>query len=365
MKIAIVGESQSGKTTLFTALSGVKTPEHQFSSQARTAIVKFQDERIDNLNKHFGPKNVIYPSFELLDFPSINLEGQERHKNAERIAHLREADSILLIIDLFQHKEVDPSNSIQFTLNKISSFQAEFLLSDLSIIENRIQKLHTQIKKPSKTSELDKKELELLEKLREKFQNVNNMKDANNIYKDFLPADSEMRKIFKGYSFLFEKPFLIFVNISETQLDIEYEKHLKEKTGFIIISCPLKLEVDILDLPDEERKQFMQDYNLRELKLDILPKTCFEVMNVHWFFTIGKDEIKAWIIPAGETALNAAGRIHTDMAKGFISAEVTHYNELVECGMSFKNTKEKGKTRLEGKNYIIQNGDVILFRFNV
>lgn len=356
MRIGIIGIGQSGKTSLFSLLTNIDYKlalESQLSGNPRSVSVNIPEDRLRLLAGEFGlDKKIVMPQIDFVDTVPITLSAQTKTKNPEILALLRETDGILVVI-----KAYGPSNTTKDELVKqINTIKSELMLADLFIIEKRIDKLKNQKKGRSSVNQnQDKKETELLSRIQKKISESTNL--------NLLEINGDLGDFISGFRLLSVKPVINFLNISE--LDISSDKH-KEMLSLYpdILISPLKLELDLLGVSDREKKQFMKDYGLSELILPKVIKTCYKNAGFISFFTVGKKEIKAWTIKSGDNAVIAAGKIHTDMARGFISAEVVGFDDWKRSG-SYKNARQQGKVRLEGKDYIVKDGDIINFKFNV
>lgn len=356
MIFGIIGTNHTGKTTLASLLGGIDYEmlfQEQMASRERTIVVKVPDPRLESLARVEGTnKKIVFACLEIKDTKPLGLSPETRLKNNEILARLKEVDGLILVIGAFQDK-VSPET----VLKEIDDIKTELLMNDLAILEKRIGKLNQELNKPlpAKEIEQNKKELFLLEKLR------NNLNTGE--IKQIAGLDQESQKLIKGFGFLTQKPLVFLLNIAETDLNTDKFKIILNQYSPCYVAC-LKLEKDLNLLSDAEKQEFMKEYGLEKLVTPELIKACYQAAQLISFFTIGKDEIKAWTIQQGDNALTAAGKIHSDMARGFIAAEVVNFQEWQLAG-SMKSVREQGKLRLEGKSYIVKDGDIIHFRFNI
>ncbi|QDU61104.1 Ribosome-binding ATPase YchF [Planctomycetes bacterium Pan216] len=346
MRVGIVGYSQSGKSTLFQALTGV-APDPAAALKGQIGIAKVGDDRLDFLTGMFKPKKTTPATVEFIDTPGL-IPGQKAD-NPQRIATLRGADGLLAVLNGFS----DPKEPAA----QLESFRDELLFADLEVVTNRLTKLEAQGKRPKSAAdrERDDKEIEELKAVAERLESGQSIAG--------MEFSEETGKIIRGFQLFSLKPEIVVLNCSEDTIGEPPLDGLKDlcngPTG-----VAAKLELDLAELDGEERATFMEELGVTELAKDKLIRAAYDILGLISFFTVGEDECKAWTIDRGTTAVDAAGKIHSDIARGFIRAELCNYADLVECG-SMKEVKAKGLQRLEGKEYIVADGDIINFRFNV
>lgn len=364
MKAGIIGVSRSGKTTLFSLLANFNyetAASSQLSGKIRSGLMSVPEPRLDSLAKEFGTdKNLISPQIELVDTEPLSLPASahsnptERHGragNSEILSLLQETEIIFTVIPAYE----TPDKSPESLTVQIENIKVELILTDLKIIEKRMEKLNQQLTKPTPSHEADRKELEILGPIRDRLSNGQPVTS--------LKLSAETMKLLRGFGFLSHKPLVIIVNVSELDLNDDRIKEM-EKYYPHLITASLKLELELNNLPDEERTPFMKDYGLVNLSRDRIIRSGYTAAGYISFFTIGKKEIRAWPVKKDDNIITAAGKVHTDMARGFISAEVVTFEEWQKSG-SFKNARQQGKVRLEGKTYLVKDGDIIQFKFNV
>lgn len=357
MKVALCGFEKTGKTTLFNALTGLNiettlapTPENIIHEGVATVL----DERITALSKIFKPKKTTYATIEYLDLPGLS--KNDAKKNQKILEIIKEVDLIIHVIRAFDDEatrhpfgDINPERDIR-------KFQSEILLSDYLLVEKRIERIEQNIKRGLKENP---SLLELFKKLKDQIEKEQPLKD--------FPFSDDEKKLLLPYKFLSTKPIIQVINHNEN-LSKELLDDLK-KMKESVKSCPVitlcaKIEKEIRELPIEERSEFLKELGIEEAAFEKLVRESYALLGYISFFTVGEDEVRAWTIKNGMTAKEAGGRIHSDIEKGFIRAEVVSYKDFMELG-DFKKVKDKGLLRLEGKTYIVKDGDIMNFRFNV
>jgi GTP-binding protein YchF len=361
MQIGIIGLPQSGKTTLFNALtrSSAETA-HPGKKAAHVAIVKVPDERLDWLHSLYPAAKKTPATIEYVDVAGLEKGSTQRKGFQEQfLANVRNVDALLVVLRAFENDAVPhPEGSLK-PIRDLSIIEDEFFLSDMMILEGRIERLGSEIKKLK--SEEKQRELEMLQLC---FSNLEKGTPLRAL--EFSEAEE---KQMRGFQFLTAKPTLLVLNISENeisrepQMKLEYSNLAKGKRSVLeIISA--ELEMEIAQLTENEKEPFQKELGITEPALNKAIRRCYELLNLISFLTCSEKEVHAWTIRQGTRAQQAAGAVHTDMERGFIRAEVVHFNTLKKLG-SLAKCKEQGVLRLEGKEYVVQDGDVILFRFNI
>lgn len=358
MQIGIVGLPFSGKSTLFQTLTKTHLdPSVLAKAESHQAVVKVPDKRLDKLTEIFKPQKKTNAAIEFVDVIGLKKgeTGSTQFTN-NFLSKVKTNDALIQVIRIFENDAVQhPEGNIDM-MRDIDSFETEFIISDMSIIEKRIQNVKKQILKLQ--DEQMKKELILLEKCLYFLQKEHLLREAG-----FLKEDMQ---ILKGYQLLSVKPMLIALNFDETQIN-ETEKYLdqvvKNKVGknTKVISFFGKIEMEMSELSEDEAKDFMKEYRIKESALESIIRGSYELLGLHSFFTVGEDECRAWTIKKGMNAQEASGAIHSDFFSKFIRAEVVHYVDFIKSG-SFAKAKELGLWRLEGKEYIVKDGDIIAIR---
>jgi ribosome-binding ATPase YchF (GTP1/OBG family) len=339
MKVGIAGFSGSGKSTVFQWLTGAK-PDPAKAQQGQLGKPDIPDERLDWLSAHFKPKKTTPAKLEFLDTPG--LLATERRDNPRRLAILRDAGGLLVVLNGFAGGDL---------ANELRRFREELLFADLEIVSNRIAKLEDQLKKPrpAKQRELDQQELDLLQRM------VKVLESGQGAGSLGLKGDEE--KAIRSFQLLTLKPEVVFVNIADDRIG-------KPLPGEFLtlapsaMQAPARLEVELEELPEQDRAAFMQDLGLSGFSGgDVLWAIYYAMGNIV-FFTVGEDECRAWSIPKGANAVEGAAQIHTDLARGFVRGEVVTFDDFRRVG-SMKEAKSQGVYRLEGKTYIVQDGDIL------
>jgi ribosome-binding ATPase YchF (GTP1/OBG family) len=340
MKVGLVGFAGSGKSTVFHWLTGVK-PDPAASQRGQVGMARVPDERLDWLSAKFQPKKTTPATLEFVDTPG--LLPTERRDNPRRLGILREASGgLLVVLDGFTGD--DPAGELR-------RFREELLFADLEIVTNRISRLEAQLKKPrpTKEREADQQELALLQRLAAAFEQGQSATT--------LGLKEEEEKVIRSFQLLTLKPELVLVNIGDARIGQPLPPDLLALSP-TAIQAPAKLELELEDLPQEDRQAFMQDLGLGNFSRGDVVRTIFAAMGQIVFFTIGEDECRAWSVPRGADAVEGAGQIHTDLARGFVRAEVVRFEDFRRVG-SMKEAKTQGVYRLEGKTYQVQDGDIM------
>ncbi len=352
MKAALLGLMQSGKSTIFSAISGKDVPP-MGATAVEEAIVSVPDERLDWLEGLYKPKKKVYATIDVLDLPGFSFTDEHGRASARRlIGQIRTVDMLVLVVRAFDSPVVPAyRNRVDFKRD-LTELQTELLLSDLELVTTRIEKLEKQVHKPTKTQAQDKAELALQKKLQEAIEAERPISTA-------LETDEE-RAMVKSLGFLTQKPMAIVVNVGEDQVG----KSLDVAGPAPSVMMCAKLEYELAQLDIDSRQTFMADLGITESAAQKFVQVCYSALGLISFLTVGPDEVRAWPIRNGTTALDAAGKIHTDIKRGFIRAETMSYDDLKALGDE-KAVKAAGKARLEGKEYTVQDGDIINFRFNV
>ena len=360
MQIGLVGLQFSGKTTLFNTLSGGSSAASQAQKEeASIEVVKVPDDRLNKLTEIFNPKKEINATIEVFDLPGLKMSEDNKVKITSSFLNgVRNNDALFYVIRGFDDASVShPLNSVN-PLRDIEFLEVEFLLSDLSFLETRLEKLKRDVQK-SKDEKL-KRELPLIEKCLAHCEKELPLRT--------LHLDENEMKILSGYQLLTIKQLAIAVNFDENSIakvDSEMEQLKKkiEKTNAQLIPFFARIELELSQMSEEDRITFMNDYGIKESALSKILRTSYNLLGLQSFFTVGEDECRAWTIKKNFTAQQAAGVIHTDFFNRFIRAEVVHYEDFIKHG-SFAKCKDAGSWRLEGKEYIVKDGDILNIRHN-
>lgn len=363
MKTGIVGLPLSGKTTLYNAITGAHVDTAAFMSgktEAHQSIVFVPDERLEKLNTIFTPKKKTPASINYIDLAGLNPGDQKKGGFSDNfLGMIRTVDAILVVVRAFEDENVPhPLNSID-PKRDIDLVESEFIISDLSIIENRMHRLQKQMK--AKKNDHDVREYAMLEKYKAFLEDEKSLRLLD------IPQDEEL--MIRGYQFLTLKPLIIVVNISESDIGnqeqiIESFQGYMNQTLCTVLMISAQIEMEIQQLSEEEAKTFRDDLGIEFSAMDQLIRTSYELLGLVSFFTVGSDEVRAWTIKKNTQAPQAAGAIHTDFERGFIRAEVVFYDDFIQRG-NMVQCKSDGLVKLEGKDYIVRDGDIINFRFAV
>lgn len=346
MKVGLVGFSQSGKSTLFQAMTGV-APDPASQMKGQVGIAKVADARLDFLVGMFKPKKTAPATVEFIDTPGLRRD--EHADNPQRLATLRNADGLLVVLDSFQTDE-PPAK-------QLAAFREELLFADLEVVSNRVDKLQQGFKKPKaqKIKEQEEKEQAELKEIASRLETGTPLEG--------LKLSDEVARQVRSFQLFSLKPELVVLNRSEDKVAEPIPAEVLALNPNTVATAA-KLELDLEQLDAAERETFMTELGVKELSREAIIRAAYSAVGLISFFTVGEDECKAWTINVDTPAVEAAGKIHSDIARGFIRAEVVAYDDLHKLG-SMKEVKAKGLTRLEGKEYPVANGDIINFRFSV
>lgn len=356
LKIGIVGLSLVGKTTLFQILtrahSGGITAGRQ---EAHVGVVRVPDARLDRLIAMYNPKKNVYASIEYLDMPGSVIELARTGTQAQS---LRELDALVHVVRVFEDESVPSEAGSVDARRDIENVELELILSDLSQAEKRVERLEKDIKK-QKNPALEK-ELVALKKCKAAVEKQTPLRE--------LELDAEEERAIRGFTFLSQKPVLYVLNLGEKdaaranaadQFAADAGLKQRPRTGVAAISG--KVEAELAEMSDADAKEFMESYGLKESAIARLISSSYQLLGLISFFTVGEDECRAWTIRRGSTALDAAMEIHSDIAHGFIRAECVKYDDLIAAG-SLAEARIRATLRLEGKEYVVQDGEIVHFR---
>jgi len=356
LKVALLGLLQSGKSTIFSAVSGKAIPPLG-STAIEEAIVPVPDERLDWLREYHKPKKTTHATIDCLDLPGLNFTDEHGRAAARRLINqIRTVEMLVLVVRSFEDPAVPPYRNKVNPAGDLAELKTELLLADLELVATRIEKLEKQVNRPTKTQAHDKLELALQKKLQQAIESEKPISSA-------VENDAE-REMIKSLGFLTLKPIAVSVNTGEDRLEKKFDFSSAIDSSVPVVTICAKLERELAQLDAESRAEFMADLGLTESAASKFVKSCYSALGLISFLTVGSDEVRAWPIKQGTAALDAAGKVHTDIKRGFIRAETFAFNDLKALG-SEKALKAAGKIRLEGKEYVVQDGDIINFRFNV
>ncbi len=356
MKLGIIGLPQSGKTTLFNAVTRGDAPTGISAGrvQVNTAMVDVPDPRVDKLSAMFNPKKTIYAKITYADIAGLDGSAGKSGISGVLLNQLTQMDGFIHVVRCFEDDNVPHINGNVNATRDLETMDTEFILNDLIVIERKLERLADERRKGAGRDKATiDREIGLFEKMQNALSQEIPLHDMD------LSNDEE--NSLSGFGFLSLKPVLVVLNLAEGQTapKIEYpHRHSR------IVDLQGKLEMDMAQLSAEDAELFMAEYNITELSLNRMIKLSYDLLGQLSFFTVGPDECRAWTVRSGAFAPEAAGVIHSDLQKGFIRAEVVAYEDLISAG-SMNEVKAKGKLRLEGKEYPVKDGDILNIRFNI
>ena len=355
MRLGIIGLPQSGKTTIFNALTGGDEPVGIAVGrmEVNTAVIDVPDKRVDDLSAMFKPKKTIYAKVTYADVAGLGGAQDKGEISGQLLNQLTQMDGFIEVVRCFESAMVPHVHGSVSPLRDMEQMDMEFLLNDQIMVERKLERLADEHKKGGGR---DKGTIEREVALFERMQGV--LGDGKPLRDIELTEDEE--KVISGFGFLSRKPLMILFNLGDgqPQPEIAYDHHRSSMVGL-----QGKLEMELGQLPEDDVAMFMEEYGIEELGLRRMIRASYDLLGLLSFFTVGEDEVRAWTVREGALAPEAAGEIHTDLEKGFIRAEVIKYDDLMACG-SMAEGRAKGKLRLEGKQYAVQDGDIISVRFS-
>lgn len=359
MQIGIVGLPFSGKSTLFQTITKTHLDDSPLGkTETHHAIIRVPDHRLETLRDIFRPQSTVFATIEFVDIVGLQMgDSGSTQFTTNFLANVRLNDAFIQVVRQFENATVPRPDGTIDMMRDINTLETEFILSDLMIIENRIERIKKQFQKSG--GEALMRELPLLEECQRYLQSGTPLREVK-YSKDAL-------RQLKSYQLLSLKPMLIALNLDETQIEqveelAESVRKLKTGKQFKVFSFLGKLELEMSKLTEDEAQIFLGEYGIKESALDTLIRESYDLLGLRSFFTVGDDECRAWTIQKNMTAQEASGVIHSSFINKFIRAEVVHYDFFIEYGGSFDNVKKRGLWRLEGKNYIVKDGDIVSIR---
>ena len=349
MKLGIIGLPQSGKTTIFNALTRGNTPTTASAGrfEVHNAVVDVPDPRVDVLSKMFNPKKTIYAKVTYADIAGLEAGSAKSGISGQLLNQLSQMDGFILVVRGFENELVmHPSGSVD-AKRDVDSMLSELLLNDLIAVERKLERLVEERKKGGTDKALNEKSTVLFTRLNEALNNGTPLRK--------LEYNAEEARELASYGLLTRKPVLVVFNMSEGQAEPKMDNDVPS------VALMGKLEMEIAQLSPDDAAMFMEEYGIKELSLSKMIRHSYDLLQVQSFFTVGEDEVRAWETKRGATAQESAGEIHTDLMRGFVRAEVVAYDDLVSLG-GMNEAKSKGKLRLEGKEYLVKDGDIVHIR---
>ena len=349
MKLGIIGLPQSGKTTIFNALTRGNTPTTASAGriEVHNAVVDVPDPRVTTLSGMFNPRKTIYAKVTYADIAGLEAGSAKSGISGQLLNQLAQMEAFIHVVRGFANDNVPHPSGVVNAARDATSMGEELLLNDMITVERKLEKLTDERRKGGTDKVINARQTELFERLHKTLSDNKPLRD--------MEFNAEEQRELASFGLLSRKPMLTVFNLSEGQSAPQVELDHKS------IALQGKLEMEIAQLPPDDAVLFMQEYGIEELSLNLMIRLSFDLLNLQSFFTVGEDEVRAWTIRAGDDAVTAAGKIHTDLAKGFVRAEVFSYADLVAAG-GMKELKAKNGIRLEPKDYLVKDGEIVHIR---
>ena len=353
MKLGIIGLPQTGKTTLFNALTGHDQPTNASAGrmEVHTAVVDVPDPRVDTLSAMYNPKKTAYAKVTYADIAGLEGSGQGSI-SGQLLNHIAQMDGLIHVVRCFEDDSVAHSAGSVDPSRDISAMSSELMLNDLIAVERKLERLGEESQRGGTDKKINARQTELFERLLAILSEDKPLRDVE--FTELEKSD------LSGFGLLTRKPMMILLNLGEGQAKPEIET----EQDIPIVDLMGKLEMEISQLPEDDAAMFMEEYDIQEPGLNKMIRLSYDLLKLQSFFTVGEDEVRAWTVKRGANAQEAAGTIHSDLEKGFIRAEVVTYEDLTTLG-SMNEARNNGKFRLEGKKYLVQDGEIVHIRFNI
>lgn len=361
MEVGIIGLPLSGKTTIFNALTHSQAQTAAFSAgtfQVHTAIIDVIDPRVDILSRMFNPRKTTRAKIQFNDISGVAKGRAESGGLDQQVLNaLSKCEAILQVVRAFKNDSVAGAEEGLNPQRDLNTLRFELILSDLQVIEHRIERIQVGLKKARGTEGANlTQELALMERFKQALENETPLRD--------LDLSAEEQAFIRGFQFLTLKPTMVVLNLGEeadANTDLSWANGSKHTSALALRGS---IEMEIAQLPPDEAALFLESYGITEPSLNIMVRECYGLLGLMSFFTVGEDEVRAWTVHRGATAVEAAGAIHSDLARGFIRAEVLPYDDMIAC-QTYAEARRQGKLRLEGRDYIVQDGDILNIRFSI